>query len=57
MITTLMNQKRGLNRLNKVPDDGDPWTPNSLLKPGAKENYQLNPCGPSNRVKAPAPTK
>ena len=25
MITTLMNQKRGLNRLSKLPDDGDPW--------------------------------
>ena len=32
MITTLMNQKRGLNRLSKLPDDGDPWAPNNLLK-------------------------
>ena len=43
MITTLMNQKRGLNRFNKLPDDGDPWAPDNLLKPGAKEKYQLNP--------------
>ena len=25
MITTLMNQKRRLNRFNELPDDGDPW--------------------------------
>ena len=56
MITTLMNQKRGLNRLSKLPDDGDPWVPNNLLKPGAKEKHQLNPDGPSNRQEAPAPT-
>ena len=37
MITTLMNQKRGLNRFSKLPDDGDPWAPNNYLKPGAKE--------------------
>ena len=24
MITTLINQKRGLNRFSKLPDDGDP---------------------------------
>ena len=29
MITTLMNQKRGLNRLSKLPDDGDLWAPNN----------------------------
>ena len=56
MITTLMNQKRGLNRLSKLPDDGDPWAPNNLLKPGAKEKHQLNPGGSSNRKEAPAPT-
>ena len=33
----MMNQKRGLNRLSKLPDNGDPWAPNNLLKPGAKE--------------------
>ena len=21
----MMNQKRGLNRFSKLPDDGDPW--------------------------------
>ena len=36
MITTLMNQKRGLNKFSKLPDDGDPCAPNNLLKPGAK---------------------
>ena len=51
----MMNQKRGL-RFSKLPDDGDPWAPNYLLKPGAKEKHQLNPCGPSNRQEAPVPT-
>ena len=27
-----MNQKQGLNRFSKLPDDGDPWAPNNLLK-------------------------
>ena len=54
MITTLMNQKRVLNRLSKLPDDGDPWAPNNLLKPGTKVKHQLNPGGPSNRQEAPA---
>ena len=49
MLTTFMNQKRGLNRLSKLPDDGDPWVPNNLLEPVAKEKHQLNPGGPSNR--------
>ena len=57
MITTLMNQKRGLNRFSKLPDDVDHWAPNNLLKPGAKEKYKLNPGGPSNRQEAPAPNK
>ena len=57
MIITLMNQKRELNRFTKLPDDGDPWVPNDLLKPGAKEKHQLNAGGPSNRQEAPAPTK
>ena len=56
MIITLMNQKRGLNRLSKLPDDGDPRAPNKLLKPGAKEKHQLNPGRPSNRQEAPPPT-
>ena len=24
-------------RLSKLPEDGDPWAPNNLLNPGAKE--------------------
>ena len=39
MITTLMNKNRGLNRFNMQPEDGDPWAPDNLLKPGAKEKY------------------
>ena len=56
MITTLMNEKRRLNRLSKLPDDGDLWAPNNLLKPGAKEKHQMNPGGPSTRQEAPVPT-
>ena len=41
-----MNEKRGLNRFNQLPDDGDPWAPNKLLT--SKEKHQLNPGGPSN---------
>ena len=43
MINILRNQKRGLNRFSKLPDDGDTWAPNNLLKPGAKEKHQLDP--------------
>ena len=43
MIITLMNQKRGLNRFSKLPDDRDPWLPNNLLKPGAKEKLWPQP--------------
>ena len=51
MITTIMNQKRGY-----LPDDGDPWAPNNLLKSGAKEKHQLNPGEPNNRQEAPVST-
>ena len=27
--------------LSKLPDDGDPWAPNNLLKSGVKEKHQL----------------
>ena len=53
MINILMNQQRGLNRLSKLPEDGDPCAPNNS---GAKEKHQLDPGGPSNRQEAPAPT-
>ena len=39
---------------SKLPDDGDLWAPNNLLKSGAKEKHPLNPDGPSNRQEAPA---
>ena len=44
------------HRFSKLPGDGDPWAPNNLLKPGAKEKHQLNPGGPRNRQEDPAPT-
>ena len=43
MIINLMSQKQGLNRFSKLPDDGDPWASNYLLKQGAKEKHQFNP--------------
>ena len=52
----LDESKTRSQKLSKLPDDGDPWAPNILLKPGAKEKYQLNPDGPSNRQEALAPT-
>ena len=44
------------HRFSKLLDDGDPWAPNNLLKPGAKEKHQLNPDGPRNRQEDPDPT-
>ena len=58
-----MNQTRGLNRCSKLPDDGDPWAPNNLLKPGAKEkkkkhNNNRIPVGQATDKKLwPKPTK
>ena len=58
MITAQMNKKRGLNRFSKLPDDGDPWAPNNLLKPGANEKHQLTPIGQATDKKLrPQPTK
>ena len=48
--------KTRTERLSNLPDDGDPWAPNNLLKPGAKEKHQLITGAPSNRQEAPAPT-
>ena len=49
--------KARTHRFGKLPDDGDPWAPNILLKSGAKEKHQLNPGGPSNKQEAPAPNQ
>ena len=38
MINILMNQKRGLNRFSKQPEDGDPWALNNLHTPEQKKN-------------------
>ena len=45
MIHILMNQKRGLSRLSKLPDDEDPWAPNKLLTPEQKKNTSWTPVG------------
>ena len=32
------------HRFSKLHDSvGDPWPPNNILKPGAKDKHQLNP--------------
>ena len=36
MINILMNQKRGLSRFSKLPEDGDPWAQNFILSIKAK---------------------
>ena len=52
-----MNHKRGLNRFSKLPDDGDPWAPNKLLEPAAKEKHQFDPVGQATDKKLrPQPT-
>ena len=45
MINIPMNQKRELNRFNKLPDDGDPWAPNKLLTLEQKKNTSWIPVG------------
>ena len=57
MITTLMNQKRGLNRLSKLPDDGDPWAPNNLLNPGAKEKEPVEPRWAKRQTRSSGPNQ
>ena len=58
MINILMNQKRGLNRFSKLPDDGDPWTPNNLLTPEQKKITSWTPPGQATDKKLrPQPTK
>ena len=52
-----MNQKRGLNRLSKLPDDGDPWAPNNLLKPGAKEKTPVEPLWAKQQTRSSGPNQ
>ena len=47
--------KAKTHRLGKLPDDGDSWAPNNLLKSVAKEKHQLNSEGQSKLL--PKPTK
>ena len=47
MINILMNQKRGLNRFSKLPDDGDPWALNNVLTPEQKKNTSKNTMPPT----------
>ena len=57
MIITLMNQKRGLNRFGKLSDDGDPWAPNNLLKPGAKEETPVEPRSAKQQTRNSGPNQ
>ena len=58
MLNIMMNQKRGLNRFSKLPDDGDPWAPNNLLTPEQKKNTSWTPVGQATDKKfRPQPTK
>ena len=57
MINILMNQKRGLNRFSKLPDDGDPWAPNNLLTPEQKKSTSWTPVGQATDKLRPKPTK
>ena len=45
MINIMMNQKRGLNRFSKLPDDGEPWASNNLLTSEQKKNTSWTPVG------------
>ena len=45
MISIMINQKRGLNRFSKLPDDGDFWAQNNLLTPEQKKNTSWTPVG------------
>ena len=47
--------KTRTHRLSKLSDDGDPKSPNNLLKSGEKEKHQLNPGGQNNRQGTPVP--
>ena len=52
-----MNQKRGLNRFSKLPDDGDPWAPNNLMKPGAKAKKPVEPRWAKQQTRSSGPNK
>ena len=54
----MMNQKLGLNRFSKLPDDGDPWAPNNLQTPEQKKNISWTRVGQATDKKLrPQPTK
>ena len=42
MITTLMKQKRGLDRFSKPPGDGDPWAPKNSSAKEKKSVPEIN---------------
>ena len=58
MINILMNQKRGLNRFSKLPDDGDHWAPNNLSNSEQKKNTSWTLVGQAtDKKQRPQPTK
>ena len=44
--------KSRTHRFSELPDDGDPWAPDNLLKSRVKGKHQMNHGGPSNRQEA-----
>ena len=57
MITTLINQTPGLNKLSKLPDDGDPWAPNNLLKPRSKRKTPVEPRWAKQQTRSSGPNQ
>ena len=56
MITTVMNQKRGL-RFSKLPDDGDPWAPSNLVKVRSKRETPVKPRWAEQQTRSSGPNQ
>ena len=57
MIIAQMITKRGLNRLSKLPDDGDPWAPNNLRKPEQKKKTPVEPRWAKQQTRSSGPNQ
>ena len=50
--------KTGTHRLSKLPDDGNPWAPNSLLTPEqTKEKTPVDPRWAKQQTRSPGPNQ
>ena len=52
----MMNQKRGL-RLHRLPDDGDPWATNNLLKVRNKGETPVEPRWARQETRSSGPNQ